>query len=125
MNEPITLSTAQSAVDESILEAGGYWPPLANLARLFEECGELARAVNQSHGPKVKKPGEDAVAVQEELGDCLYVLLVLANSLGVDAEAGLEAAVTKVRQRSMGLGGEAVAGSGSPEMPAETQSRQD
>jgi NTP pyrophosphatase (non-canonical NTP hydrolase) len=125
MNEPMTLSTAQSAVDESILEAGGYWPPLANLARLFEECGELARAVNQSHGPKVKKPGEDAVAVQEELGDCLYVLLVLANSLGVDAEAGLEASLAKVRQRSLRPGGDAEAGAGSPETPAETQSRQD
>lgn len=123
MNEPLTLTKAQSAVDESILDAGGYWSPLANLARLFEECGELARAVNQSHGPKVRKPGEDALAVQEELGDCLYVLLVLANSLGVDAEAGLEGSLAKVRHRSLRPGGDA--GAGSPEMPAETQSKQD
>lgn len=111
MYEPMTLAAAQSAVDETILGAGGYWPPLANLARLFEECGELARAVNQSHGPKVRKPGETAVEVQEELGDCLYVLLVLANSLGVDAGAGLEAALAKVRARSLRPDSGAVAGS--------------
>jgi NTP pyrophosphatase (non-canonical NTP hydrolase) len=111
MNEPMTLATAQTAVDETILGAGGYWPPLANLARLFEECGELARAVNQLYGPKVAKPGESAVEAQEELGDCLYVLLVLANSLGVDAGVGLEAALAKVRQRSLRQAGEAVAGS--------------
>jgi|SRR5215469_10587447 len=111
MNEPMTLATAQAAVDKTIRGAGGYWPPLANLARLFEECGELARAVNQLHGPKVKKPGESAVEAQEELGDCLYVLLVLANSLGIDAGAGLEAALAKVHQRSLRPDSEAVGGS--------------
>jgi NTP pyrophosphatase (non-canonical NTP hydrolase) len=95
----LTLSGAQTEVDETIQRAGGYWPPLANLARLFEECGELARAVNQEQGPKVKKVGEAAAAVQEELGDALYVLLVLANSLGVDAEAALGSSLAKVRQR--------------------------
>jgi NTP pyrophosphatase (non-canonical NTP hydrolase) len=124
MNEPMTLSAAQSAVDETIREAGGYWPPLANLARLFEECGELARAINQSHGPKVKKPGEEAAALQEELGDCLYVLLVLANSLGVDAGISLDNALAKVRVRSLRRADDAAAGAGSEESPR-NESRQD
>jgi NTP pyrophosphatase (non-canonical NTP hydrolase) len=95
---PETLSGAQAAVDASIQALGGYWPPLANLARLFEECGELARAVNQAHGPKRVKSGETRAAAQEELGDVLYTLLV-ANSLGVDAEVALAEALAKVAGR--------------------------
>src|SRR5579884_1315426 len=85
----LTLREAQADVDATILALGGYWPPLANLARLFEECGELARAVNQTHGPKQLKPGEGRAAAREELGDVLYVLLVLANSLGIEADDAL------------------------------------
>jgi NTP pyrophosphatase (non-canonical NTP hydrolase) len=95
----MSLGVAQAAIDETIRALGGYWPPLANLARLFEECGELARVVNQTHGPKVLKSGEAPKAVKEELGDVLYVLLVLANSLDVDAEQALATVVTKVRGR--------------------------
>lgn len=95
----LTLREAQAQVDASIRALGGYWPPLANLARLFEECGELARAVNQAHGPKLRKPGEAAVSAGDELGDALYVLLVLANSLDLDAEAALSNALAKVAAR--------------------------
>ena len=95
----LTLREAQTRVDASIHAMGGYWPPLANLARLFEECGELARAVNQVSGPKLRKPGEAAVSASEELGDALYVLLVLANSLDLDAETALENALAKVTTR--------------------------
>ena len=96
---PLTLAEAQRAVDASILALGGYWPPLANLARLFEECGELARVVNQTHGPKLVKADEERRAAQEELGDTLYTTLALANSLGVDAEEALRTALDKVARR--------------------------
>jgi NTP pyrophosphatase (non-canonical NTP hydrolase) len=95
----LTLREAQAQVDASIRALGGYWPPLANLARLFEECGELARAVNVARGPKQRKPGEAAVSASEEVGDALYVLLVLANSLDLDAEAALAHALAKVAAR--------------------------
>src|SRR5215813_9352659 len=101
--QPWTLREAQAAVDETIRALGGYWPPLANLARLFEECGELARAVNQLHGPKALKSGEvqaTQATAEEELGDVLYVVLVLANSLGIEAEQALAAVLTKVRGRA-------------------------
>ena len=98
--EGLTLREAQREVDATIHALGGYWPPLANLARLFEECGELARAVNQAHGPKRVKPEETQAAAREELGDVLYVLLVLANSLDVDAEAALGEVLAKVRGRT-------------------------
>lgn len=97
---PMTLAEAQRAVDAAILALGGYWPPLANLARLFEECGELARAVNQAHGPKPLKPGESAAALDEELGDVLYITFVLANSLQLDAEHALAGALARATQRA-------------------------
>jgi NTP pyrophosphatase (non-canonical NTP hydrolase) len=93
------LRTAQRDVDATIQALGGYWPPLANLARLFEECGELARAVNQAAGQKRLKAGEAPADAREELGDALYVLLVLANSLDIDAAEALTAALEKVRGR--------------------------
>jgi NTP pyrophosphatase (non-canonical NTP hydrolase) len=99
-DEPLTLRAAQNAVDASIVALGGYWPPLANLARLFEECGELARAVNQTHGPKPLKPGEAAATLDEELGDVLYITLVLANSLDLDAGSVLAGALARAASRA-------------------------
>lgn len=96
----MTLASAQRVVDASIMALGGYWPPLANLARLFEECGELARVINQIHGPKQVKPGERQSELAEELGDALYTLLVLANSLDVDAGAALRQALAKTGGRA-------------------------
>ena len=98
--QPLTLTAAQGAVDASIQALGGYWPPLANLARLFEECGELARAVNQTHGPKPVKPGEAAASLEEELGDVLYITLVLANNLHLDAGLALDGALARAMQRA-------------------------
>lgn len=96
----ITFAAAQRAVDTSIMALGGYWPPLSNLARLFEECGELARVINQTHGPKRVKPGERRNELEEELGDTLYTLLVLANSLEIDASAALRHALAKTADRA-------------------------
>ncbi|MGH2486256.1 MAG: MazG nucleotide pyrophosphohydrolase domain-containing protein [Ktedonobacterales bacterium] len=97
---PLSVREAQRQVDATILALGGYWPPLANLARLFEECGELARAVNQAHGPKPVKAGEHQAAIQDELGDVLYTVLALATGLGVDAEEALRRAIATARARS-------------------------
>lgn len=98
--EPLTLPAAQRAVDASIQALGGYWPPLAALARLFEECGELARAVNQTHGPKLVKSGESPASLDEELGDVLYITLALANDLGLDAGKALEGALARSAKRA-------------------------
>jgi len=98
--QPLTLGDAQHAVDASIQALGGYWPPLAALARLFEECGELARAVNQTYGPKPVKPGESAASLNEELGDVLYITLALDNCLGLDAAEALQGALARSRNRA-------------------------
>jgi NTP pyrophosphatase (non-canonical NTP hydrolase) len=96
----LSLAEAQRAVDASIQALGGYWPPLANLARLFEECGELARAINQLAGPKRVKAGEARADVAEEVGDALYTVLVIANSLEVDASAALRRALETSASRA-------------------------
>jgi NTP pyrophosphatase (non-canonical NTP hydrolase) len=97
----LSLRAAQAQVDASIQRLGGYWPPLANLARLFEECGEVARVVNQLHGPKRRKADEAAPDAAEELGDALYVLLALANSLDVDLDAALRTVIAKYDHRDL------------------------
>nr|WP_154957570.1 nucleotide pyrophosphohydrolase [Paenibacillus xylanexedens] len=66
----------------------GYFSPLAMLARMSEEVGELAREVNHEFGDKPKKASEAANSIELELGDILFITICFANSLGIDlAEA--------------------------------------
>jgi NTP pyrophosphatase (non-canonical NTP hydrolase) len=80
---------------------GQYWPPLANLARLTEEVGELARAINQSYGEKRVKAGERAAEIEIELGDLLFVIACLANSTDSNLQRGFDAALAKYRTRDV------------------------
>lgn len=98
-NKPVAVLQAEIGEWANRYWDGGYWPPLANLARLAEETGEVARAVNQRFGPKKIKATESPAEMQEEMGDLLFVLLCLANSVEVDLQAGFEAALEKYRIR--------------------------
>jgi NTP pyrophosphatase (non-canonical NTP hydrolase) len=94
------LSEAQDRVDAWIGQfEEGYWPPLANLARLTEEVGELARLLNHRFGPKRKKAEEAEQDLGEELADVLFVLLVIANEQGIDMSTALERVLEKYRMR--------------------------
>jgi NTP pyrophosphatase (non-canonical NTP hydrolase) len=77
----------------------GYFPPLVNLARLTEEVGELARELNHRFGPKTKKPEEAEGDIALELADILFVVVVLANQLGIDLDEAVERTLTKYRVR--------------------------
>lgn len=56
MDEKRSLYSMQQEVDEYIQQFKvGYFSPLAQLARLTEEVGELAREVNHAYGEKSKK----------------------------------------------------------------------
>ena len=95
-----SLTDAQRQVDEWISQfEEGYWPPLANLARLMEEVGELARLVNHRFGTKPKKPEEDEQELAEELADVLFVILCMANEQGIDLEDAFERMLEKYRSR--------------------------
>jgi NTP pyrophosphatase (non-canonical NTP hydrolase) len=96
----MTLVEAQKAVDTWISSfEEGYWPPLANLARLVEEVGELAREINHRHGSKPKRPDEDDAEIALELGDVLFVLIALANEQGIDLEDAFQRVLAKYRVR--------------------------
>lgn len=91
----MTLDEAQRAVDAWIAGTGGYWPPLSNLARLVEEVGELSRELNHRFGDKRKKPDEPDQDLTLEIGDVLFVLIVLANERQVDLEQALRSVLDK------------------------------
>ncbi|TVP73870.1 MAG: nucleotide pyrophosphohydrolase [Gemmatimonadales bacterium] len=94
------LKEAQARVDAWISQfEEGYWPPLANLARLVEEVGELSRELNHRYGPKRKKPSEADADLALEMGDILFVLLALANEQGIDLDEALERTLEKYRVR--------------------------
>jgi NTP pyrophosphatase (non-canonical NTP hydrolase) len=80
----------------------GYFPPLAMLARLTEETGELARALMHRYGGKTPKAGETEGNVGEEIADAIFVLICLANSLGVDLDREFGAMMDKYRSRDAG-----------------------
>ena len=102
MPDELSLARAQQIVDRWIRENGGYWPPLANLARLVEEVGELSRELNHRHGPKRKKSGEPEQDLSLELADVLFVLIALANEQGVDLDDALRRTLRKYELRDAG-----------------------
>ncbi|AGT32500.1 hypothetical protein M493_11250 [Geobacillus genomosp. 3] len=95
-----TMKQMQQEVDEYIGQfQEGYFSPLAMLARLTEELGELAREINHHYGEKPKKATEQEKTVEEELGDLLFVLICFANSLGIDLQTAHDRVMDKFRTR--------------------------
>lgn len=96
----LTLREAQTAVDRWISRfEEGYWPPLANLARLAEEVGELARELNHRYGSKPKKADEPEADLALEIADTLFVLIALANEQGIDLDAAFRRVLEKYETR--------------------------
>ena len=99
----MSLRDAQQAVDAWIGQfEEGYFPPLANVARLAEEVGELAREVNHQFGPKRKKADEPAGSMAAELGDILFVVICLANAQQIDLDDAFRRTMEKVTARDAG-----------------------
>ncbi len=95
-----SLSQLQKQVDDLVNgEWNGYWPPLSILAQLVEETGELAKELNHQYGGKVPKNSADRKHIEEELGDILFVLVCLANSLKIDLRVSLEKVLEKYNER--------------------------
>ena len=100
MIEKRSLQSMQEEVDTYIKQfKAGYFSPLSQMARLTEEVGELAREVNHTYGEKPKKTTEAENSVAEELGDVLFVTLIMANSLGIDLTDIFEKNMAKFNQR--------------------------
>lgn len=95
-----TMAEMQQEVDDYIQQfKAGYFPPMTQLARLTEEVGELAREINHYYGEKQKKPEEAEKTVAEELGDVLFVVMLMANSLDIDLTEVFNQNMEKFNQR--------------------------
>jgi NTP pyrophosphatase (non-canonical NTP hydrolase) len=95
-----SIKDLQKEVDTYISQfKEGYFSPLAMVARLTEELGELAREVNHYYGEKPKKSSETEKAIEEELGDLLFVIICLANSLNIDLEEAHDFCLKKFNTR--------------------------
>jgi len=100
MLEQKTVKQLQAEVDAYISQfKEGYFSPLAMLARMTEELGELAREINHYYGEKPKKSTEEPKEIEEELGDMLFVLICLANSLHIDLEQAHNLVMNKFKTR--------------------------
>jgi NTP pyrophosphatase (non-canonical NTP hydrolase) len=94
------MTEMQKEVDAFIGQFNtGYFSPLANLARLTEEVGELSREINHLYGKKKKKDSEDENTIKAELGDNLFVLLCIANSLDIDMTESFNETMDKYNKR--------------------------
>lgn len=98
--EAKTMKDMQKEVDAYIGQfKEGYFSPLAMMARLTEEMGELAREVNHYYGEKPKKTTETERSIEEELGDVLFVMICMANSLNIDLETAHNIVMNKFNTR--------------------------
>jgi len=94
------MRVMQKEVDDYIGQfKEGYFSPLAMMARLTEEMGELAREVNHYYGEKPKKSTEKEKTIEEELGDVLFVAICLANSLEIDLQTAHDRVMNKFQTR--------------------------
>jgi NTP pyrophosphatase (non-canonical NTP hydrolase) len=100
LSEGKTIQELQAEVNTYISQfKEGYFSPLAMLARMTEELGELAREVNHFYGEKPKKTNEVEKTIEEELGDLFFVLICFANSLNIDLEKAHDIVMNKFATR--------------------------
>ncbi|MDK2822951.1 MAG: hypothetical protein PWQ67_2423 [Clostridia bacterium] len=90
----------QKEVDEWISQfQEGYWQPSNQMVKLIEEVGELAREINHYYGQKPKKISEPSGDIALELGDILFVIACLANTLNIDLTEAFIRVMEKYKTR--------------------------
>lgn len=100
MESEMSIKEIQGKVDRWITEIGkGYFPPLANMAILTEEVGELARVIVRRFGPQTSKASDLDRNLEEELADVLWVVACLANQTGVELTEAFRKTLEKKTNR--------------------------
>lgn len=94
---PVSAMDAQDRVAGFIATHDLDADPAYRLLDLAAEVGELAAEVNATTGYGAR-PDDTAVA-EDELGDALFAVLALAESLDVDAGTALETSLEKYADR--------------------------
>jgi len=97
------IKEAQKQVDEFIVEYGGYWESLSMMARITEELGELARAMNIKHGGKKSKFEGDGREIEEEFADVFYTALAIANKFDIDLGKVFMEKIEKSHEKCKGV----------------------
>lgn len=96
---PGDLPALQRFLDAWIKQRGSYWSPLSQYARLAEEVGELGRELNFQFGDKPRADKDAGGSVTDELGDVLFIVVLLANYLGIDLLVALSGTLEKYEKR--------------------------
>lgn len=97
---PADLRALQGFLDAWIKRRGRYWSPLSQYARLAEEVGELGRELNFQFGDKPRTVKDETGSPTDELGDVLFIVILLANYLGVDLTKAIAATLDKYERRA-------------------------
>ena len=96
----MTIQQAQRDVDSWIRTTGvRYFSELTNMAILTEEVGEVARIIARKYGDQSFKDSEKDADLGDEMADVLWVLICLANQMGVDLTASLQKNFEKKSKR--------------------------
>ncbi|TME83209.1 MAG: hypothetical protein E6I47_05150 [Chloroflexi bacterium] len=67
---------------------------------MAEEVGELGRELNFQFGEKPRAAKDAAGSIADELGDVLFIVILLANYLGIDLASALTETLKKYEDRS-------------------------
>jgi len=94
-----TIKEIQDHVDGLIQTMNGYWPPLAMLASVTEELGELAREINAIEKIKPKKSSEIEKNIGEELADLLFSIVCISNYYKIDINSEFKQVLKKYQKR--------------------------
>jgi len=86
----------QNNVDKWIQEHGGYWDKFQILARLSEELGEVASALQRIEG---LRPRKTEVDLASEVGDLLFTLAAFANVNGIKLSESIDKVMDKYQIR--------------------------
>ena len=90
------ISEAQQLVDKWIKEYGvRYFNELTNTAILMEEVGEVARIMARRYGEQSEKESDKQKKLDDELADVLFVIICIANQIGIDLEEALRKNIDK------------------------------
>ncbi len=98
------LKVLQKEVDQWINNYGvRYFDEMTNLALLVEEVGEFSRLMARKFGEQSfkKKMTQQEIksAIEDEIGDILFVLSCLANQMDIDLERVIKTNLQKKTTR--------------------------
>jgi len=88
----VQLSDLQTTVDQWIRRNDDYWDQFQILARLTEELGEIAAALQRLEGLRPRKVEVD---LEGEVGDLLFTLAAFANVTGIDLDRSIVKTIEK------------------------------